>query len=122
MFGEHDRVITGYEKQTTNNRMELSAVVEALAVLKEPVRAAVHTDSSYIVNAFNEDWIDGWLRRGWKTTGKKPVKNQDLWERLIELTKKHTVEFVKVKGHADDYLNNRVDGLAVMALEDGRRG
>jgi len=122
MFGEHDRVITGYEKQTTNNRMELSAVVEALAVLKQPVRAAVHTDSSYIVNAFNEDWIDGWLRRGWKTTGKKPVKNQDLWERLIELTKKHTVEFVKVKGHADDYLNNRVDGLAVMALEDGRRG
>ena len=121
MFGEHERVITGYEKLTTNNRMELSAVVEALAALKEPVRAAVHTDSAYIANAFNQNWIEGWLRRGWKTSHKKPVKNRDLWERLIELTKTHTVEFVKVKGHADDDLNNRVDGLAVMALENGRR-
>jgi len=122
MFGEHERVVTGYEKQTTNNRMELLAVIESLAVLKEPVRAAVHTDSSYITNAFNQKWIEDWLRRGWKTSNKKPVKNRDLWERLIELTKTHTVEFVKVKGHADDDLNNRVDGLATVALEDGRRG
>lgn len=122
MFGEHERVITGYEKQTTNNRMELAAVIEALAVMKEPVHARVHTDSAYIANAFNQNWIEDWLRRGWKTSNKKPVKNRDLWERLIELTKTHTVEFVKVKGHTDDDLNNRVDGLAVMALEDGRRG
>ena len=121
-FGEHERVITGYEPKTTNNRMELLAVIEALTVMKEPVRAAVHTDSAYIANAFQENWIEGWIRRGWKTAGKKPVKNKDLWERLIELTKIHAVEFVKVRGHADDDLNNRVDGLAVMAMEDGRRG
>lgn len=122
MFGEHERVITGYDEQTTNNRMELAAVIEALAVMKEPVNARVHTDSAYIANAFNKNWIEDWLRRGWKTSNKKPVKNRDLWERLIDLTKIHDVEFVKVKGHADDDLNNRVDGLAVMALEDGRRG
>ncbi|MDX1438653.1 MAG: ribonuclease HI [Rubricoccaceae bacterium] len=121
-FGEHERVITGHESKTTNNRMELLAVIEALTVMKEPVRAAVHTDSAYIANAFQENWIEGWIRRGWKTAGKKPVKNKDLWERLIELTKIHAVEFVKVRGHADDDLNNRVDGLAVMAMEDGRRG
>lgn len=120
MFGEHERIITGYEKRTTNNRMEMLAVIEALNVLKEPVRAFVHTDSAYIANAFNENWIEGWLRRGWKTAGKKPVKNKDLWLRLLELTKIHAVEFVKVKGHADDELNNRVDALAVLALEDGR--
>lgn len=119
-FGDQERVITGFEKETTNNRMELLAVIEALAALKEPVKAAVHTDSTYVANAFNMDWLSGWIRRGWKTADKKPVKNQDLWERLIALTKKHTVTFVKVKGHADDDLNNRVDGLAVMALEEGR--
>lgn len=120
IFGERERVITGYEAQTTNNRMELLAVIEALAVMKEPVRATVRTDSAYITNAFNQKWIDDWVRRGWKTADKKPVKNRDLWERLIELTKKHAVDFVKVKGHANDDLNNRVDGLAVMALERGR--
>ncbi len=122
LFGEHERVITGYEKHTTNNRMELMAVIEALSVMKEPVHASIHTDSAYIVNACNQDWLSGWIQRGWKTADKKPVKNQDLWERLVELTKKHSVAFVKVKGHADDDLNNRVDGLAVMALENGRRG
>ncbi len=122
MFGEHERVITGYEAATTNNRMELMAVIAALEVMKEAVHARVHTDSAYIANAFKEDWITGWIGRGWRTSNKKPVKNRDLWERLIDLTKKHTVEFIKVKGHADDELNNRVDGLAVMALEDGRRG
>lgn len=100
----------------------MMAVIGALEVMKEPVRAAVHSDSAYIVNAFNQNWIEGWIRRGWRTADKKPVKNKDLWERLIALTKIHSVEFVKVKGHADDELNNRVDGLAVMAMEDGRAG
>lgn len=119
IFGEHERVITGAEKLTTNNRMELSAVVESLRILKEPVRANVHTDSAYIANAFNKGWMDNWLKKGWKTANKKPVKNKDLWEALLMLMERHEVEFVKVKGHADDDLNNRVDALAVEALKIG---
>lgn len=99
--------------------MELAAVVESLRVLKERCNVAVHTDSSYVANAFNENWIEGWIRRGWKTAGKKPVKNQDLWEDLIQQVAKHEVKFVKVKGHADDVLNNRVDQLAVEAIRIG---
>jgi ribonuclease HI len=117
----HERVLTGHDPETTNNRMELTAVVEGLAALTEPVRAMVHSDSAYIVNAFHEGWIDGWQRRGWLTADKKPVKNRDLWERLLALTQTHEVRFVKVKGHADDALNNRVDELAVSALNTGRK-
>lgn len=119
MHGDRERVITGAERHTTNNRMELMAVVESLRVLREPCRASVHTDSAYIANAFKDDWISGWIRRGWKTASKKPVKNQDLWKALLEQTERHDVEFVKVKGHADDELNNRVDALAVAARDLG---
>lgn len=119
IYGSKERVITGFEADTTNNRMELAAVVESLRVLKERCNVAVHTDSSYVANAFNENWIEGWIRRGWKTAGKKPVKNQDLWEDLIQQVAKHEVKFVKVKGHADDVLNNRVDQLAVEAIRIG---
>ena len=117
MYGTKERVITGAESPTTNNRMELAAVVESLRVLKERCKVAVHTDSSYVANAFNENWIEGWIKRGWKTAGKKPVKNQDLWEELIAQVKRHEVTFVKVKGHANDELNNRVDRLAVEAVK-----
>jgi len=99
--------------------MELMAVVESLRVLREPCKVAVHTDSAYIANAFKDDWISGWIRRGWKTASKKPVKNQDLWKALLEQTERHDVKFVKVKGHADDELNNRVDALAVAARDLG---
>lgn len=119
LFNGRERVITGAEKDTTNNRMELAAVVESLRVLKEPCSVAVHTDSAYIANAFNDGWIDNWQRRGWMTAGKKPVKNQDLWKDLLRLMAQHEVSFVKVKGHADDELNNRVDRLAVEALKLG---
>lgn len=119
LFNGRERVLTGAEKDTTNNRMELAAVVESLRVLKEPCSVAVHTDSAYIANAFNEGWIDNWQRRGWMTAGKKPVKNQDLWKDLLRLMAQHEVSFVKVKGHADDELNNRVDRLAVEALKLG---
>ena len=111
-----EKTISGAEPATTNNRMELRAVVEALAALREPVRALVHTDSAYVANAFNEDWISGWRRRGWRTAGKQPVKNRDLWEALLAQTERHDVSFIKVKGHADDPLNIRVDGLAVSAM------
>ncbi len=119
MYGKKERVLTGYEPLTTNNRMELAAVVESLRVLKEACRVAVHTDSSYVANAFNEKWIEGWIRRGWKTADKKPVKNQDLWEALIQQVDRHQVTFVKVKGHSTDEFNNRVDRLAVEAIKMG---
>jgi len=115
-----ERELSGGEPHTTNNRMELTAVVEALAALKEPCVAHVHADSAYVVNAINERWIDGWRGRGWLTADKKPVKNQDLWERLLAETARHQVRFVKVKGHADDALNNRVDALAVAARDAAR--
>jgi len=119
IYSGSERVITGAEKLTTNNRMELAAVVESLRVLKEPCNVRVFTDSAYIANAFNDNWIDAWIGRGWKTASKKPVKNQDLWKDMLILMEKHEVEFVKVKGHADDELNNRVDGLAVEAMKLG---
>lgn len=117
MYGDKERVLTGYEAHTTNNRMELAAVVESLRVLKEKCLVAVHTDSSYVANAFNENWIEGWVKRGWKTADKKPVKNQDLWEELLKQIDRHQVTFVKVKGHSTDELNNRVDRLAVEAIK-----
>jgi ribonuclease HI len=114
--GLKERVLTGSEPLTTNNRMELSAVVEALAALTGPCDVALHSDSAYIVNALNEGWLENWQRRGWLTADKKPVKNRDLWERLDAERRRHRVRFVKVKGHAEDVLNNRVDGLAVAAM------
>ena len=119
IYSGSERVITGAEKLTTNNRMELAAVVESLRVLKEPCNVRVFTDSAYIANAFNDNWIDAWIGRGWKTASKKPVKNQDLWKDMLKLMEKHEVKFVKVKGHADDEMNNRVDGLAVEAMKLG---
>ena len=120
IHGEHERVITGGEPATTNNRMELLAVIEALRVLKEPCAVAIHTDSAYIANAFADGWIENWKKRGWKTAGKKPVKNRDLWEALLAAMERHRVSWHKVKGHADDERNNRVDRLAVTAM-DGYR-
>lgn len=119
-FGPQEKTLKGAEPETTNNRMELKAVIEGLRALKEPCRVAVHTDSAYIVNAFEQDWISGWQRRGWRTAGKKPVKNRDLWEELLRLMATHEVSFVKVKGHADDARNNYVDGVAVGAIDDLR--
>lgn len=118
--GLHNREISGSEKDTTNNRMELKAVVESLRALKKPCQAIIHTDSAYIANAFNDGWIDNWIKRGWKTASKKPVKNRDLWEALLESMEIHKVSFVKVKGHSTNSMNNRVDELAVAAMNTGR--
>ena len=116
-----EREVWGSEAHTTNNRMELTAVVEALAALNEPCVAHVHADSAYVVNAITARWIDAWRKRGWTTADKKPVKNQDLWEQLLAQLARHTVQFVKVKGHADNALNNRVDALAVAAMRTQSR-
>lgn len=112
MFGDAVKEISGGEPRTTNNRMELTAAVRALEMLKEPVRVRLHTDSAYMVNCFHEAWYERWERNGWKNSKKEPVENRDLWERLISQTRLHHVEFVKVKGHSTDKWNNRCDELA----------
>ncbi len=112
ILGENRKEISGGSANTTNNIMELSAVIEALKLLKRPCKVNVYSDSAYVVNAFNQNWIYGWMKNGWKTSGKDPVKNKELWQELYSLTKIHNVTFNKVKGHADDELNNRCDELA----------
>lgn len=116
-YGQHAKEISGGMSHTTNNRMELFAVISALGALKEPCRVRVHSDSTYVVNAFNKDWISGWQKNGWKTSDKKPVENQDLWRLLLIAMRKHEVTFHKVPGHADHPENNRCDELAKMEVQ-----
>lgn len=120
-YGDQTRELSGGEPHTTNNRMELRAAVEALSALKEPCEVTLHTDSAYLHRAFTDRWLDRWQRNGWKTASKKPVENQDLWRDLLKLNAFHRVTWVKVKGHADDLRNNRVDALAVAAVEEQKR-
>ncbi|MCM8711165.1 ribonuclease HI [Clostridium sp. SYSU_GA19001] len=105
-------------RNTTNNIMELSAVIQALAMLKEPCNVKLYSDSAYVINAINQKWIDNWQKNGWKSSTKEPVKNKELWEKLIELMKYHKVEFIKVKGHSDNPYNNRCDELANEAMDE----
>jgi len=116
-YGQHAKEISGGMSHTTNNRMELFAVISALGALKEPCRVRVHSDSTYVVNAFNKDWISGWQKNGWKTSDKKPVENQDLWRLLLIAMRKHEVSFHKVPGHADHPENNRCDELAKIEVQ-----
>ena len=112
MMGENRKEISGGSANTTNNIMELTAVIEALKMLKRPCKVNIYSDSAYVVNAFVQKWIYGWMKKGWKTAGNEPVKNKELWQELYELTKIHDVTFNKVKGHADNEFNNRCDELA----------
>lgn len=102
---------------TTNNRMELMGVAVALEALKVPCRVELHSDSKYVVDAFNQHWIDGWLRRGWKTSAKQPVKNIDLWKRVLSAMEPHEVTFVWVRGHAGHEYNEICDTLATTAAD-----
>ena len=111
-FGHHVKELSGSMPQTTNNRMELFAVISGLGALKESCKVTVYSDSTYVVNAFNQNWIEGWLKRGWKTSDNKPVENQDLWRLLLITMRKHDVSFHKVPGHQDHAENNRCDELA----------
>ena len=117
MYKENKKEIYGAMKDTTNNIMELTAVVEALKILKFKCNVKLYSDSAYVVNAFNNRWIESWKKNGWKNASKEPVKNKELWEELYELTKKHNVEFIKVKGHSDNEFNNRCDELARKAID-----
>ena len=116
MFGDTKKEISGGLDNTTNNVMELTAVIESLKMLKRPCRVDLYSDSAYVVNAFLQKWIYGWIKKNWKTAGNDPVKNKELWQELYGLTKIHDVTFHKVKGHADNEFNNRCDELARMAI------
>lgn len=120
-MGAVEKELCGGELETTNNRMEMMAVIEALQVLKRPVKARVHTDSQYVQKGISE-WIHGWKRRGWKTADKKPVKNEDLWRRLDTLAAGHEVEWLWVKGHAGHAENERADALARAGIDVARKG
>ena len=113
MCNGHTKEYSGYDPMTTNNRMELLAVIKGLQTLKEVCEVDLYSDSQYVVDAFNKGWITSWQEKGWKTANKSPVKNVDLWETLLALVDKHKVNFIKVKGHADNEYNNRCDKIAV---------
>ena len=118
MYKNAKKEISGGCKNTTNNIMELTAVIEALKCLKVESEVQVYSDSAYTVNAFNQKWIYGWMKNGWKTSSGTDVKNKELWQELYSLTQKHKVEFIKVKGHADNEFNNRCDELARNAIKE----
>ena len=107
----------GSEPHTTNNRMELSAALEALRALKEPCRVSLYTDSAYLEQAFNRRWIRRWQQNGWRTKRGEPVSNGDLWTGLLEQAARHQIRWIKVKGHAGETYNERVDKLAVEAMK-----
>lgn len=111
LYGEHEKEISGGELETTNNRMELTAAIEALGLLKRPCTVNLHTDSTYVRDGITK-WIHGWKAKGWKTANKKPVKNADLWQALDAAVKRHDIEWIWVKGHAGDPGNERADALA----------
>lgn len=116
LYGEHRKELSGGERETTNNRMELTAVIEGLRALKIGCHVDIYSDSAYTVNAFLQGWVRGWERGNWKKADGKPVLNADLWQNLLALTREHEVVFHKVKGHADNELNNRCDELARAAI------
>lgn len=120
MYNGKEKVLSGGERETTNNRMELTAVIRGLEKIKGSHSVDVYSDSAYVVNAFLQDWISSWKAKGWKTT-KGEVQNLDLWKQLISLCEKHKVVWHKVKGHADNEYNNRCDSLAVGEIEKMRK-
>ena len=117
MYKGAKKEISGAMKNTTNNIMEITAVLEALKCLKVESDVQVYSDSAYVVNAFKQGWIYNWIKKDWKTAGGESVKNKELWQELYALTKKHTVEFIKVKGHSDNEFNNRCDEMARNAID-----
>ena len=106
------RQFSGFVDNTTNNRMEITAVIEGLKKVKEPCEITIYTDSAYTMNAFEQGWLNDWILKGWKTANKKPVQNQDLWQELVTLMQPHKITWVKVKGHADNKYNNICDEIA----------
>jgi ribonuclease HI len=113
LYNGAERVVSGSSKQTTNNKMEILAVIMGLKALKEPCIVNLYSDSAYVVEAFNQGWINNWQNNNWKTADKKDVKNKELWIELCSEYSKHKVNFIKVKGHSDNEYNNKCDKIAV---------
>ncbi len=112
MYEQVEKEISGFEKETTNNQMELKAVIEALKLIKYECELEIYSDSAYVVNAFDKGWIYNWKKNNWKTADKKDVKNKEMWLELYDLLSLHEYKFIKVKGHSDNEYNNRCDKLA----------
>lgn len=115
-IGRHEKELTGSEEDTTNNRMEMTAVIRALKALTRPCSVALHSDSKYVIDGMTK-WVEGWQRKGWKNASKKPVRNADLWHDLIEAAAPHRIEWIWVRGHNGHTENERVDRLASDAAE-----
>lgn len=115
-----EKELSGYNPNTTNNQMEMTAVIEGLKALKEKVDLTIYTDSAYVYNAFAQNWIENWNLNGWRNAKKKPVENKELWLEMISLLSVHNVSWVKVKGHADNKYNNRCDALATGEIAKNR--
>jgi ribonuclease HI len=116
-YNGKEKELSGADRATTNNRMEMTAVIRALQELKKPCHVRLHSDSALIINAMTQGWIANWQARGWRKADKKPVENRELWEEMLAAMRTHRVEWIKVKGHSDDARNNRVDALAVAAIK-----
>lgn len=116
MYQDVKKEISGGEKDTTNNKMELLAAISALNLLKEPCEVELYSDSAYLINCFQNGWLESWKKKNWVNSKREKVKNIDLWIQLDELSKKHSIHWIKVKGHADNVYNNRCDELARMEV------
>ena len=119
-YGGAEKELSGFCADTTNNRMELLAAIEGMNALKENCRVELYSDSAYLIDCFTKKWINGWMRNGWKKSDGKPVLNVDLWERLFELSKRHDIIWIKVRGHSDNVKNERCDELARAAIKASR--
>lgn len=120
-FGEVEKELSGYEENTTNNKMELTAAIKGLKALKEPCEVELYSDSAYLINAFEKFWLVNWKKNGWINSSKEEVKNSDLWKELDSLNTLHKIKWIKVKGHADNEYNNRCDKLATDEIKNNRK-
>ncbi len=120
-FGEVEKELSGYEEDTTNNKMELTAAIKALKALKEPCEVELYSDSAYLINGFEKFWLVNWKKNGWINSSKEEVKNSDLWKELDSLNSKHKIKWIKVKGHADNEYNNKCDKLATDEIKNKKK-
>ena len=122
LYGSHRKELSGFVPDTTNNKMELLAAVEALRALKVPCQVELYSDSAYLINAWKQGWLANWQKNGWKNAKKQPVENQELWQELLRLARIHQVSWIKVKGHSDNKENNRCDEMARRQIARHKEG
>lgn len=118
MYEGNTKEVSGFEKNTTNNKMEITAVIKGLEIIKEPCDIEIYSDSTYVVDSVEKGWLFGWEKKNWIKSDKKPVKNVELWTEMIKYLNIHNIRFIKVKGHSDNEFNNRCDKLAVEAYKN----